>query len=168
MLVEEVIPVAVIVDKKKAASPWIDHIWVPARVVTGLPEAQPMTLLARDGENESYYAGSTSLVFASTETANYRDNLITGQPKLWVVLRMGELDAYVSVVTVTADPAEGEAHTESGSNIVEPLPMPPEIAAELAAFVDRHHVEREFFKRKRDRVNPDALAHRRPGRGGEE
>lgn len=167
MLVEEVIPVAVIVDKKKAASPWIDHLWVPARVVTGLPEAEPMTLIARDGETESFYAGATSLVLASTETANYRDNLLTGSPKLWVVLRMEELDAYVSVVTVTADPAEGEAHTESGSNIVEPLPMPQDIAAQIAAFVDRHHVEREFFKRKRERVNPDALAHRRPGRGGD-
>ncbi len=71
MLVEEVIPVAVIVDKKKAESRWIDHIWVPARVVTGLPEAEPMTRIARDGENESYYAGATSLVIASTETANY-------------------------------------------------------------------------------------------------
>ncbi len=45
MLVEEVIPVAVIVDKKKAESRWIDHIWVPARVVTGLPETEPMTRL---------------------------------------------------------------------------------------------------------------------------
>ena len=31
------------------------------------------------------------------------------------------------------------------------VPMPPEIAAWIAAFVDQFHVERVFHKRKRDR-----------------
>jgi hypothetical protein len=165
MSAEEFIPLGVIVDKKKAESPWIDYLWVPSAVVTGLPDAAPMTLVARSGADESYYVGAANLVFAPGETANYRDNLISGTPQIWVVVQVGEYDSFVSLVAVTADPSEGESHTDSGSSIVQPVPMPPEIAARLAAFVEQHHVEREFFKRKREKTDLDALAHRRPGRG---
>ena len=53
-----------------------------------------------------------------------------------------------------------EAMTEAGNNIVEPVPMPQPIAELVAAFVGEHHVERQFFKRKRDRANPEALGRR--------
>jgi hypothetical protein len=51
--------------------------------------------------------------------------------------------------------------TEAGNNIVEPVPMPEPIRETVAAFVAEHHVEREFFKRKRDRPDPESLARRR-------
>ena len=35
------------------------------------------------------------------------------------------------------------------------VPMPSEIAAWIAAFVDEFHVEQVFHKRKRDRANVD-------------
>ena len=38
--------------------------------------------------------------------------------------------------------------------------MPPPIQELLTAFVAEHHVERPFFKRKRDRANPEAMARR--------
>ncbi|MBN8534095.1 MAG: DUF3305 domain-containing protein [Rhizobiales bacterium] len=163
-MAEEILPVGVIVDKKKSASPWIDHLWVPSAVVTGLPDAAPMTLVAKSGADESYFAGAANLVFASGDTGQYLENLVTGTPLIWIAVRAEEHDSYVTVVSVTADPSEGESLTDSGSNIVQPVPMPPDIAARLAAFVDQHHVEREFFKRKRDRTDPEALGYRRPNR----
>ena len=42
--------------------------------------------------------------------------------------------------------------------------MPPEIQERLAAFVEAHHVERPFVKRKRDRADPEAFARRPPDR----
>jgi hypothetical protein len=39
--------------------------------------------------------------------------------------------------------------------------MPPPVRR-VEAFVAEHHVERPFVKRKRDRADPEALAHRRP------
>ena len=163
-MAEEILPVGVIVDKKKSASPWIDHLWVPSAVVTGLPDAAPMTLVAKSGADESYFAGAANLVFASGDTGQYLENLVTGTPLIWIAVRAEEHDSYVTVVSVTADPSEGESLTDSGSNIVQPVPMPPDIAARLAAFVDQHHVEREFFKRKHDRTDPEALGYRRPNR----
>jgi len=35
-------------------------------------------------------------------------------------------------------------------------------------FVMEHHVERSFFKRKRDRVNPDSIGRKNRVRGSDE
>jgi hypothetical protein len=71
---------------------------------------------------------------------------------LWVVLRPNGDEPPCEVVAVTADPSEGEAFTEPGCDVVETVPMPPEIAAVIAQFVAEHHVERVFEKRKRDKT----------------
>ncbi len=52
---------------------------------------------------------------------------------------------------------------EGVGEIVEPVPMPPEVQAKLLAFFEAFHVERKFEKRKRDRADPEALAHRAQG-----
>ena len=67
-------------------------------------------------------------------------------------------------MAVTADPAEGEASTEAGNNLVETVPMPDSIAEALEAFIAEHHVERPFFKRQRDRS--EQPAGRKGGREG--
>jgi hypothetical protein len=46
--------------------------------------------------------------------------------------------------------------------IVEAVPMPAELQRWIAAFVDTFHVERPFFKRRRDRPDPDSLGRREP------
>lgn len=162
-MIESAIPVGVIVERRKASSPWIDHTWSVTAIVTGMPETARMTPVGRRGDAERFYLGASELVLASTDTANYRDNLMSGAPKLWVVMHHGP-EQSVSLHTVTADPAEGEAHTETATNLVETIAMPEEIAGFVAAFVDEHHVEREFIKRKRDRLDPESLSRRRGGR----
>ena len=39
------IPVGVVVERRKAASPWIDFTWKPVAVLAGEPEASPWTRL---------------------------------------------------------------------------------------------------------------------------
>ena len=77
-----------------------------------------------------------------------------------MVLRPTGAEPPYEVLAVTADPAEGEAYTEAGNDLVETVPMPATIAERLEAFVAEHHVERPFFKRQRDRTEPDAPAER--------
>lgn len=148
----ERIRVGVVVERRKATSPWIDHVWMPVAVLAGEPEAEPWTVLATEGDTTRFYAGSAEVGLYRTETGNYRDNLVSGAPSLWVVLQPTESDPPYALVAVTADPAEGEAHTEAGSNVVEMVPMPDVVHDLVAAFVTEHHVERQFFKRKRDRA----------------
>ncbi|HWM48456.1 MAG TPA: DUF3305 domain-containing protein [Xanthobacteraceae bacterium] len=154
------IPVGVVIERRKATSQWVDYLWRPSAVLNGVPEAAPWTQLASEGEVVTFYAGAAAIELYRTETTYYRDNLASGQPSLWVALAPTDSDPPYRVLAVTADPAEGEAFTEAASNLVERVPMPPAIQDVLAAFVAEHHVERQFFKRKRDRANPESLARR--------
>jgi uncharacterized protein DUF3305 len=154
------IPVGVVVARRKAASQWIDFTWAPDAVLHGEPAAEPWTVLRQDGETTMYYAGSAEIELYRSETTYYRDNLASGAPSLWVVMAATESDPPYRLVTVTADPAEGEGFTETAANLVEQVPMPPSIQEIVAAFVAEHHVERQFFKRKRDRQDTESLARR--------
>jgi hypothetical protein len=156
------IPVGVVVERSKGASQWIDFHWRPVSVLVGVPDTPPWTKLSEDIERATFYAGAASIDLYRTETAHYRDNLQTEAPLLWVILRPAEGDPPFELMTVTADPAEGEGMTEAGTNIVETVAMPELLQEAIAAFVAEHHVERTFVKRKRDRANPDALGRRGP------
>ena len=146
------IPVGVVVERHKATSPWLDYVWRPSAVLPGVPSTAPWTLLGADGDNATFYAGPAMIELHRTETANYVSNLDGDTPLLWVVLRQTGGDPPLELQAVTADPAEGEAYTEAGNDLVETVPMPPSITEILAAFVAEHHIERPFFKRQRDRT----------------
>lgn len=154
------IPVGVVVERRKAASPWIDFTWQPVAVLPGEPETKPWTMLSESADKATFYAGRADVEFHASETSNYWDNLSTGAPKLWVVLRSTTAEPPFEVVRVTADGSEGEGFTSAGDDIVEPVPMPDAIWAALDAFVAEHHVEQPFYKRVRDRANPDVLGRR--------
>lgn len=161
------IPVGVVVERRKAASQWIDFTWQPVAVLPGEPEAKPWTVLSADQDTTTFYAGAARVEFHTTETAHYRDNLAAGA-QLWVVLRPSGGEPPYDVMCVTADPFEGEGFTAAGDDMVESVPMPEPIRAALEAFVAEHHVERPFFKRQRDRADPEALGRRAPGREDDE
>jgi hypothetical protein len=162
-MVRESTDVGVIVDRQAVQSPWVDHVWKPVAVLAGAPAAAPWTVLAETPQVTRYYAGSFELAFFGSETGMYRDNLQSGRPSLWVSLRPADAPPGVVLHLVTADPAEAEALTEPGTDVIETVPMPPAIERLLAAFVAAHHVERPFVKRKRDRADPEAMAARVPG-----
>ena len=155
------IAVGVVVERRVAISPWIEHVWRPVGVLAGAPDAEPWTSLPGAPGADTFYAGAAEVELYRSETTNYRDNLASGQPSLWVVLRPTGGDPPFTVVRVTADPAEGEAFTETATDLVEAVPMPEPVAEAVSAFVAEHHVERAFQKRKRDRADPEALSRRR-------
>lgn len=162
------IPVGVVVERRKAVSPWVDFLWRPVSVLAGEPAAAPWTPLAGAGDVHTFYAGRAVVELFRTETANYLGNLASSAPSLWVVLRQTGGEPPYDVFAVTADPAEGEAFTEAGSDLVDTVPMPATIVQTLEAFVAAHHVDRPFLKRRRDRADPEALARRPPPREDDE
>lgn len=143
------IPVGVVVERRKAKSPWLDFLWRPISVLAGVPSTAPWTLIDAAAEATLFYAGDAVVDLHRTETANYRDNLASGAPVLWVVLRSSGSGAAYEILAVTADPAEGEAFTDPGNDLIETVPMPAAIAATIGNFIAEHHVERPFIKRRR-------------------
>jgi len=156
------IPVGVVVERRKAMSPWIDFVWRPIAVLPGLPETEPWTQLDAGADTATFYVGSAVVALFRSESPRYHENLTSGVPSLWVVLRPTDIEPPYEIVGVTADPSEGEAYTQSGTDLVEAVPMPEAARAVIAAFVAEHYVEETFHKRQRDTADPEALARRAP------
>jgi uncharacterized protein DUF3305 len=154
------IPVGVVVERRKAESPWLDFLVRPVSVLAGVPAAPPWTVIHAAADLTTFYAGDAVIELHRTETANYRNNLASGTPLLWVVLRPGPGEVGFDLLSVTADPAEGEALTGAGDDLVESVPMPSAVRDVVENFVAEHHVEQPFFKRARD---PSSLSARRTG-----
>jgi hypothetical protein len=148
------IPVGVIAERRKAKSMWADFLWRPVSVFAGIASAAPWTLLEADAETALFFAGEAVIELHRTETTNYRDNLASAAPALWVVMRPTASGPPYELLAVTADPAEGETFTDAGSNLVEPVPMPSAIVEIIARFIASHHVERPFVRRERDQQTP--------------
>jgi hypothetical protein len=149
--------VGVVVAKRKLKGPWAEHAWLPRAVLPAVPAADRWAKLGTDGDDELFYAGPAEIWLERGATAHYGDNLTAAQPSLWISLRPVGGDE-VEVGTATADPYEGEGMAEAIGEVVEAVPMPPEIQAKVAAFYQAFHVERPFIKRQRDRADPEALA----------
>jgi hypothetical protein len=158
------IPVGVVVERRKPRSMWVDFLWRPVSVFVGNSHAAPWTPLDAGAETTLFFAGEAVIELHRTETTNYRNNLASGAPALWVALRPAASEQPYEILAVTADPAEGEAFTDAGNNLVEAVPMPPEVAEAVARFIAEHHVERPFVKRRRRPAEP-MLGHR--GENGE-
>ncbi len=156
------IPIGVVVERRKSTSPWAAVVWRPIAVLGGVPDAAAWTPLAIDGETATFYAGEAEIELYRSEADNYRRNLASAVPVVWVALHETGGDPPYVVAAVTADPAEGEGLTEPGQGIIEAVAMPEALRHTIAAFVAEHHVERVFEKRARDRADPEVLARRDP------
>jgi hypothetical protein len=161
------IPVGVVVERRRADSPWIEFVWRGIGVLPDEPEMKPWTIIREQEGTTLFYAGSATVDLYRSETARYRDNLASGAPSVWIVLTPSEGAWPYTVSAVTADPAEGEAFTEAGANLVEAVPVPEVLCQVIENFIAEHHVETEFVKRERRRADPEALA-RRHHDGGHE
>ena len=147
--------VGVVVRRRSIDNLWIDHMWSPVMILEDVPETAPWTVLSNEADAAIYYAGAASIDLFSSDTANYRDNLADGEPRIWVALRRQDGGPELELTKITADPTEGEAMFESGCDVIGTVAMPLEIASWIAAFVDQFHIERVFHKRKRDRAGRD-------------
>jgi len=150
----------VVVERRKANSPWADFIWRAIAVLGGVPDTKPWTILTDDADIATFYAGAADVALYRSETEHYRRNLASEAPSIWVALYPSGGEPPFRVASVTADPAEGEGWTEPGDAIVDAVSMPAPLQDAIAGFVAEHHVEHVFAKRERDRADPEALARR--------
>jgi len=156
------IAVGVLAERRKTASAWVDELWAPIGVLAGVPDAPAWTKLSEDADRVTFYAGAAEIELHRSETAGYGHNLLGDAPTLWVVLRASNGAPPYRIFAVTADPAEGEAFSQAGDDLVEAVPMPSSIQTAIAGFVTEHHIDRNFSKRVRDRADPDIMSRREP------
>jgi hypothetical protein len=154
------IPVGVLVERRKAMSPWLDIVWRSVAVLSGLPDAAPWTVLAAAEDAVTFYVGTAEIELYRTEADHYRSNLASRAPSLWVALRPTGVEPPFDLFAVTADPTEGESFTQAGDDLVDAVPMPAGVRQIVAAFIAEYYVEQPVYKRKRDCAGPEAPTRR--------
>ena len=139
--------IGVVLARRETGNKWAPVAWRPVTALAAAPPLAPRSFISQTEGETLYYAGAFTLVFHSSETAHYRDNLRSGRPSIWVAM---SVDAdFPDVRMVTVDPYEGEALAEIYGEGLDAAPMPPTVQEALLRFVSEHHVERAFVKRKR-------------------
>lgn len=152
--------VGVVIERRPATSRWADHVWRAVEVLEAAPDLPDWTLLREEAGRALFFAGRAEVALHPTDTANYKHNLEADRPLVWVILRPAPTPAGLALQSVTVDPGEAHIHADVGNDLLESLPMPPGLRGIAAEFVARHHKERAFHKRQRDRADPEALARR--------
>ncbi len=149
------IPLGIVVARQELEHPWQDYTWRPAGVIVGAPNLPAWKEVDSGPGWTHYYAATVPLELHRRETEAYRVNLNNLKPAVYVVLREGEgseTDRPVEVHLATVSAYEAQDYLDSGEDIVEPVTMPETLVAWIEKFIETHHAEEKFYKRKRDKV----------------
>jgi len=152
----------VVIERRAANSPWQDHVWRPVCVLPHAAPERSKPLAEGDGWTQ-YMAGTLQLELFRGETEGYLSNLSQDPPLVYVILRRSEgaepLEYAPFLVTVC--PYEAMGYEQGDDDVVEGVPMPPEIMTWVREFVTQHHVDVPFQKRK-NRRHQDDYGDRKP------
>jgi hypothetical protein len=146
-------PLGVVVERQELDNPWQRWTWKAVAVLPGAPPVEAWRELARGERSVRWHAATLPLALHRAETEAYRVNLSGRSPSIYVVLRKTRPSEQtagneVAPFLVTASPYEAEGYME-GDDLVEVAPMPQALIAWVREFVERHHVDQPFVKRKR-------------------
>jgi hypothetical protein len=144
--------IGVVAEWQAVDNAWIDHRWRVTAILDGVPDLPAWTCIESSPPLRRYYAGPAELALFPRETDTLKHNLEGAAPSVYVFLRPAQQAPGMELVGATVCAGEAHAHADTGSDLVEAVPMPPGVAAWTADFVARHHREAEPFRRKRDGV----------------
>jgi hypothetical protein len=163
MPADALMPVTVVVERRASNNAWLDYVWRPLGVLPRIA-GEPGQVLAEGEGWTQFNGGDLEIELFRSETDGYRTNLSQPAPAVYVVLRHDEdaEDLEFAPFLVTVCPYEAMGYGEGNEDVVEGVPMPPEVAEWLREFVALHHVDRPFVKRKNKR-HKDGERGRRPG-----
>jgi hypothetical protein len=148
--------VGVVATLRPPATRWGTATLRPSAVVWPAPDRPAPARLGEEAGVETWWLGAHGLTFHSGDTGHQRDNLHSAAPSVWVALADADDPARATVKLVTVDPYEGGGMADDPAVVVDTAPLPPALAAEMRAFIDAHHVEIPFKKRKRTPATTDA------------
>jgi Protein of unknown function (DUF3305) len=156
-------PVGVVVERRELDNRWQRFAWQPVAVIPGAPPVTEWRELVRGERFVRWHAATLPLELHRTETEASRANLSGKVPAVYVVLRAIEASEStagneVSPFAVTVSPQDAEGYMEGGDDLVEAVPMPEGLVAWVRAFIERHHVDQPFVKRKRAKGGPEGRA----------
>lgn len=155
-LAHAAIPLGVVLQRTPGVTRWARYHWRATAVLPGAGPAE-WREMRRDGDAVELHAATVTLELHGAETEAYLHGLHADQPSIYVILREADGECPLEVVTVTASPYEAQDYTDSGEELVERVAMPAPLKAWIWEFVEAHHQEEVFIKRKRDKKRIDLV-----------
>jgi uncharacterized protein DUF3305 len=156
-------PLGIVLEKREIDNKWESFVWQAVAVIPDAAELEHWRVLDQGPGWTRYHAATLELEIHRKETEGYKYNLGNNPPIIYLVLRYDDdAENGITPFIATVCPFEAQAYLDGDEDLVEPVPMPPLVAAWLGEFVEQHHVDEPFYKRKRKPHNP-----RKGGGGGE-
>ncbi len=152
----EKISLGVVLERRETGNQWQPHAWTALAVIPGAEPSAWKLLKQGDGWAQ-YLAGTMDLELYPKETEGYLLNLSQPEPSVYVVINPDEEEEHGAVLfLLTVCPYEAESYTESDGDdvIVDRVAMPPDVHAWVQGFVETHHVDQPFKKRKQKPSHP--------------
>jgi hypothetical protein len=147
-------PLGIVIRRVPGVTRWVKHVWKAVAVLPGASDAA-WKEMRRDGEAVEYHAATLPLELFRTDTEAYLHGLCAKVPSIYVIMREGQGEAPLDFVLATASPYEAQDYADSGEELVEKVPMPEGLVAWVRDYVELHHEEETFVKRRRDKARVD-------------
>ncbi len=147
-------PLGIVIRRVPGVTRWAKHVWKAVAVLPGAGDVK-WKELRRDGETVEYHAATLPLELFRTDTEAYLHGLSTKVPSIYVVMREGEGKDPLDFVLATASPYEAQDYADTGEELVEKVPMPEGLVAWIRDYVNLHHEDEVFIKRRRNKSRVD-------------
>lgn len=150
------IPLGIVVRRLPGSTRWSAFYWQVSAILPAARSANWLEL-RRDGDAVEFHAVTLPLTLHRADTEAYLQGLSARVPSVYVVSREAEGDAPLEFVLATASPFEAQDYADTGEEQVDKVPMPDGLIAWVQEFIERHHEEETFVKRRRDKKRIDLL-----------
>ncbi|QIE47583.1 DUF3305 domain-containing protein [Pseudohalocynthiibacter aestuariivivens] len=147
-------PLGIVIRRVPGVTRWALHTWQAVAVLPGADKAE-WKELRRDGDAVEFHAATLQLELFRTDTESYLHGLSAKVPAIYVVMRQSEGTHPLDVVLATASPYEAQDYADTGEELVEKVPMPQGLVAWIRDFIELHHEDEVFIKRRRDKTRVD-------------
>ena len=147
-------PLGVVIRREPGVTRWVKHVWKAVAVLPGAGDGD-WKEMRREGETIEFHAATVPLELFRTDTEAYLHGLSAKVPSVYVVMREADGAHPLDVTLVTASPYEAQDYADTGEELVEKVPMPEGLVAWIRDFVELHHEDEVFVKRRRNKTRVD-------------
>lgn len=153
----QTMPLGVVIRRLPGVTQWAKWTWKAVSVLPGAADAN-WKVLRQEKDVVEYHAATRTLELFGTDTEAYLHGLSARTPAIYVVMREPDQGTDpLEIVLVTASPYEAQDYADTSEEIVEKVPMPGGLIAWIRDFVQEHHEDEVFIKRRRDRAKTDQV-----------
>lgn len=142
-------PVAVVLERRPAVSPWADYVWSASGITVGRHDAATPRLIREDGDVAYFLLGGLEVSLYVDECESYYFNLVSESPKAYVLAHVdgSGSDARPEPFRISMSFDEAHAYLE-GEEEIFAVDVPPELYRWTEAFVIANYFPEKKRKRK--------------------